>query len=55
MTYDTSTPEGRAKRLAELGGGYKWHTLRDAFNLSNSDRDVDEADAGEPPKGANWN
>lgn len=59
MMFDTSTAEGRAKRLDQIARGYlqlgNWRSLVSLIGLSNSDRDYQEADAGEPPAGAVWN
>ena len=55
---DTSTPEGRAKRLDEIVMGYlrtrNWRALAQAFGISRYDFDYSDADAGEAPKGARW-
>lgn len=61
MTYDTGTPEGRDKRLAEIVRDYtakrSWRAL--ARLIGGSPRydlqDYTDADAGEPPHGAVWN
>jgi hypothetical protein len=58
---DTSTKEGRDKRITEIVMDYsRRHNWRAIARLigGNPRADLDdysEADAGEPPKGAEWN
>lgn len=56
---DTSTPEGRNKRLNEIvdsyrASGNKMALVRLIGGSVNDFSDYTEADAGEPPKGAQW-
>ena len=57
-TNDTWTPQGMAKRLNELIGGYiqtrNWGGMARLAGLSRHDFDYSDEDAGEPPKGAHW-
>jgi hypothetical protein len=60
MNYDTSTIEGRDNRLNELvkearRSGNKPALVRLIGGSINDFGDYCEADAGEPPKGAEWN
>lgn len=60
MSHDTSTKEGREKRLDEIVADYlrnrNWRAL--ARLIGGSPRydfqDLTDADAGEAPKGAVW-
>jgi hypothetical protein len=58
---DTSTPEGRDKRLAEIVLDFtRSHNFRGLTRLiggapQHDLADYSDADAGEPPKGAQWN
>ena len=60
MTYDTSTEEGRSKRLAQIVLDYtrmkNWRAITRL--IGGSPRydlgDYTDADAGEAPKGAEW-
>jgi hypothetical protein len=56
---DTATPEGREKRLNELADGHirngnKSALVRLIGGSANDFHDYTEADAGEAPKGAEW-
>jgi len=60
MTIDTSTAEGREKRLDEIVRDYStrgmWSRLVQLIGGSPRYdlQDLTDADAGEPPKGAVW-
>jgi hypothetical protein len=55
---DTSTAEGRSKRIVELAEGYfqsrSRRGLTRLIGLSDSDFDISSADHGEAPQGARW-
>jgi hypothetical protein len=59
--HDTTTPEGMAKRTAELvhdyARGKNWRALTRLIGGSPRYdlQDHSDADAGEAPKGAEWN